>query len=88
MDKKVLYAEEEVNKACAAVKLAGMTWLITGALSSLVGIMSITYLRWTVSLSAEAILRNIFVALLGLLYGILGYLLLLPVKTLLQTKDV
>lgn len=88
VDKRNLYAEEEVNKACAAVKLAGKTWLITGALSSLVGIMSITYLRWTVSLSAEAILRNIFVALLGLMYGILGYLLLLPVKTLLQTKNI
>lgn len=86
------YEKEKVEKSLLAVSLVEKTWLVTGILSTLFGVMAVAYRFDNMAgggfaLIIDTLLVNFFVAFLGVLYGVLGYLLLIPLKTILKEKE-
>ncbi len=72
-------------RAKAAVKLVSKTWLVMGLLVSCVRFMAMIYVRESVSLFLEALSITMPMAFIGVIYGLTGYLLLLPVEMKLES---
>lgn len=79
LGKKEAESTVEILRAKSAVKLAGITFLIMGAIGSCIAFMSI---RWTdeAGVFLDVMGVCVSIALNGILYGMIGYLLLLPVS--------
>ena len=84
MERKSEATIAQINRSIAAVELAGKTLLFG---SSFIAACSMMIILATLS-SPEQLGPNLAVALLSFLYGLLGYLLLLPLKTRLVTKKI
>ena len=78
--------ESELCLAKAAVKLVSSTLLWVGLLESCIGLITIM-LNYSPTFDADAMCVSISVALLGPLYGILGVLLLLPIRMRLEAMQ-
>lgn len=70
----------QIKRSVLAVELARKTWLIIGVLMSVQGYISILFLIGQSGNSFANNAMNIAIATLGILYGVIGYLVLLPVK--------
>lgn len=75
---------EEISRSKTAIKLTGDTLLGVGILQTCIGFMAMLYGYWGSSLPIEALSLSIPIALLGVLYGLVGYLLLLPIRMKLE----
>lgn len=75
----------EILRAKAAVKLVGNAWLGMGILGSCVGFMAMMWYGVYVSTFAETLFVSIPIALLGIFYGLIGFLLLLPIRMKLES---
>lgn len=81
---KKSYAYTEIYASGIAVKMFQTSWLITGVLMSALG-----YLALAISAAADyaepdrfvLVALNFAVASLGIIYGLIGYLILIPIKT-------
>lgn len=82
--KKKVAFESEIKKANAAIRLASSTFLGMGIFQSCVGFMTIWSAYNTTSLFIESFRYTIPIALLGVLYGLIGFLLLLPIRMKLE----
>lgn len=81
--KKKSHSTDEIYSSLVSVKLVQRTTIITGFLVSMLGYISIAMTFTEASLDGY-IASNFAVASLGLLYGIIAYLLLIPVRTKLE----
>lgn len=77
-------SEKEMLRAKAAVKLVSKTWLVMGLLVSCIRFMAMIYVSESFSLFLEALSITMPMALIGVLYGLTGYLLLIPVQMKLE----
>lgn len=78
-------SEEEMLRAKAAVKLVSKTWLVMGLLVSCVRFMAMVYVTESFALFLEALSVSMPMAFIGVIYGLTGYLLLLPVEMKLES---
>lgn len=85
--KKKTVSQTELNKAKAAIKLASSTFLGMGIFQSCVGFMVIWPVYNSTPLFIESLRFTIPIALLGTLYGLLGFLLLLPIRMKLEAMS-
>ena len=78
------YDSAEIHASCIAVKTVQSSWLITGVLVSILGYVS-TMLDianiHNVQDRYATITLNLALASLGIIYGLIGYLILIPIKT-------
>lgn len=81
---KIIVSEAEIIPIRAAVRLVSNTLLGMGIFETCVGFIAIMPASMSASLLAENILVAIPIALLGVLYGLVGFLLLLPIRTKLE----
>ena len=81
------YSEEQIKEANKALHLAGSTMLTVGVLTS---VSTLVYLFGVFassgSMDLKVLLANIAVTLLGIMYGMAFFLVLLPVQYRLETK--
>lgn len=81
--KKKTATKPQLFQAKSAIKLAGITFLGMGFLESCIGFMAIQPIgEGTLLLTALSI--SISIALNGILYGLIGFLLLLPIQVKLE----
>ena len=77
----------EIHKSRIAVKMVRTAWLVTGALVSMLGYVS-TALdiagNYNVQDRYAMIILNFALASLGIIYGLIGYLILTPIKMRLE----
>lgn len=81
---KKSYAHTEIYTSEIAVKMFQASWLVTGVLMSALG-----YLALAISAASDyarpdrfaVMTLNFAVASLGIVYGLIGYLILIPIKT-------
>lgn len=83
--KKREVSEVEIQQSKAAMKLASNAWLGMGIFGSCVGFMAMMWFGWNNSLFAESLCLSIPIALLGVFYGMIGFLLLLPIRMKLES---
>ena len=77
-------SETEILQAKASIWLVSNTLLLIGILESVVGVIAIAWSNMETTLSAESLGASIAIALIGILYGLIGYLLLLPIRIKLE----
>lgn len=77
----------QIKRSVLAVELVRNTWLITGVLMSVQGYISILFLIGNSGNGLTFNVMNIAVATLGILYGIIGYLVLLPIKIRVEVME-
>lgn len=82
--KENLLSETGLLQTKSAIRLASSTWLGTGAFISCVGFMAMMPSNVEISLVPEILCVSIPIALLGILYGLIGFLLLLPFRMKLE----
>lgn len=83
--KKKTVSETDIMQGNAAIRMVSNTFIAMGVLESVVGLIALLFymdygapdLIWTLGIS-------ITIALLGILYGTIGYLLLLPIRMKLE----
>lgn len=84
---KATYTDAEIHVSKSAVKMVRTSWLITGTLVSMLGYVS-TALdvagNYNVQDRYAMIILNFALASLGIIYGLIGYLILTPVKMRLE----
>lgn len=84
--KKNDVSESEIIQSASSVRLVSNTFLSMGFLESCVGFMAIIPSGINdIPLFMETFYYSIPIALLGILYGLVGYLLLLPIKIKLES---
>ena len=74
----------EIHASCVAVKMVQSSWLITGVLVSIFGYVSTAFYGADVHNVQDRyamITLNLTLASLGIIYGLIGYLILIPIKT-------
>lgn len=76
-------SKRQLFQAKSAIKLAGITFLGTGVLESCIGFMAIQPMGEGTLLLKELSI-SISIALNGILYGLIGFLLLLPIRVKLE----
>lgn len=81
---KRIASEEELIQARAAVKLASNSLLGMGVFETCVGFIAIMLAGVEASFPMETLLVAIPIALLGILYGLIAFLLLLPIRMKLE----
>ena len=78
------YDSAQIHASCIAVKMVQSSWLITGVLVSILGYMStaldVADIHNVQDIYAMITL-NLALASLGIIYGLIGYLILTPIKT-------
>lgn len=87
VSRKQNYDSAEIHTSCYAVKMVQSTWLITGVLVSTLGYMSTALDAANVHNVQDrfaTITLNFALASLGIIYGLAGYLILMPIKTKLE----
>lgn len=82
--KKKVVSETERIRAKAAIKLASNTLLGMGIFQTCVGFMVILPAYKNTALFIECLTVSIPIALLGILYGLVGFLLFLPIRMKLE----
>lgn len=76
--------QEEVAQSEAAVSLVACTLLATGSLVSITGFISIGIYYIGMPFQPETVGGSMAVALIGIFYGVIGYMAFLPIKIKLQ----
>jgi len=76
-----IYEDSDIVCMKSAICLVQRTLLGSGTLITLMNFMIVGYVVCSSTLSTEAMAANIAVAMLGVLYGTIGYLLLLPIRS-------
>lgn len=84
---KKSYTYAEIHDSGTAIKMSQASWLITGTLMSVVG-----YVSLAISAAADyaapdrfiLVALNYAVASLGIVYGLIGYLILIPIRIKLE----
>ena len=72
----------ELKRAKEAVKFAGKLFIMSGFLGTLMGIIMVAYSCSTI----KSIMINMSVALLTMFYGLVLYILLLPIQLRIEIK--
>ncbi len=80
-------SKAETQQSQAAMKLASNALLSMGIFESCVGFMGIMSHGMNSSLFAETLFVSIPIALLGIFYGLIGFLLLLPIRMKLESMS-
>lgn len=88
LNEKKNFSTAELIKSKIAIKLVSNLWLTTGIFISSIRFVSIIYIDDNLALVLEALDASIPIALTGLLYGLTGYLLLLPIRAKLDLMDI
>lgn len=81
---KAVYTGTEIRVSQIAVKMVQISWLVSGILVSILGYVSTAIAVSTIYDSQDRyamITLNFALASLGIVYGLIGYLLLIPIKT-------
>lgn len=81
---KAVYTDTEIRVSQIAVKMVQLSWLVSGILVSILGYVSTAIAVSTIYDSQDRyamITLNFALASLGIVYGLIGYLLLIPIKT-------
>lgn len=82
-------SKTEILQAKAAVQLVSNTLIGVGLLESTIGFISL--MLWNIgtplSEGGAALSGGLYVTALSILYGVLGYLILLPIRTRLQILE-
>lgn len=81
---KAVYTDTEIRVSQIAVKMVQISWLVSGILVSILGYVSTAIDISTIYDSQDRyamIALNFALASLGIIYGLIGYLLLIPIKT-------
>ena len=82
------YSNEEIRGTCITVKMVQISWLITGVLVSILGYVS-TAIDVAGNSGAQdryiAMILNFANASLGIVYGLIGYLIMTPIKAKLES---
>lgn len=73
--------DTELHRAKSAVALVSNTLLAIGLFESIIGFIAIGLANLEAPLSPQSLSASIAVALLGILYGLIGFLLLLPIRS-------
>lgn len=81
--KKEAESTAEILRAKSGVKLSGITFLLMGAIGSCIAFMSIHPVG-EIGVPNDIFGISVYIALSGILYGLIGYLLLLPVSIRLE----
>uniref|UniRef100_UPI0040570BCF helix-turn-helix domain-containing protein n=1 Tax=Acetatifactor sp. TaxID=1872090 RepID=UPI0040570BCF len=85
-EKMKIFSELDLMQAKSAIKLVGNTWLGMGILLSCMGFMAMMpSFGIDASLFLSCLHVSIPIALLGILYGLIGFLFLLPIRMKLET---
>ncbi len=85
--KKKNVSQEEFIQAKAALRLASNALLGMGVFETCVGFIAIMSASMNNALATETLPVAISIALLGILYGMFGYLLLLPIRMKLEAMQ-
>ncbi len=80
------YQRNDLVQSICAMKLVGNTMLAVGGLVSCISFMSIRPIGQINDLFFETMNISISIALNGILYGLIGYLMLLPIRIKLQSE--
>jgi len=83
LGKKETESRVELFRAKSAIKLAGITFLAMGLIESCIAFMSIRPMG-ELELLFRGLSISVSIALNGILYGLIGYLLLLPMRIRLE----
>ena len=78
------YDSAEIHASCISVKMVQSSWLITGVLVRVLGYMSTALDVATIHNAQDryaVVALNLALASLGIIYGLVGYLILTPIKT-------
>lgn len=81
---KASYTVTEIRMSKTAVKMVQISWLVSGILVSILGYVSTAIGVLAINDSQDRyamITLNYALASLGIVYGLIGYLLLIPIKT-------
>lgn len=77
----------QIKRSVLAVELVRKTWIITGVLMSVQGYISILFLIGQNGNGFAFNAMNIAIATLGILYGVIGYLVLLTIKIRVEVME-
>lgn len=84
------YSDAQIKDSYIAVKMVRISWLITGVLVSVLGYVS-TAIDVAGNYGAQdrytIIILNFAVSSLGIIYGLIGYLILTPIKAKLESAE-
>ena len=83
--KREVTSTTELIRAQSALKLVSHTFLGMGIFESCVGFMAITLADTSAPFFSESIYYSIQIALLGTFYGLIGFLLLLPIRAKIES---
>ena len=81
------YDRAKIHESCTTVKMVQSSWLITGALISILGYVSTALEVANVHNGQDRyamLTLNYALASLGIIYGLIGYLILMPIKSKLE----
>ncbi|MBQ8597461.1 MAG: helix-turn-helix transcriptional regulator [Lachnospiraceae bacterium] len=78
-------SDADILQSNSAIKLVSNTLLGIGILESIIGFIAISWIYMESPFPAQSISASIAVALLGILYGLIGFLLLLPIRIKLES---
>ena len=81
------YLAFEVRESAIAIRMLGNVWMIAGIVSTVINVMIVTYefpVNINMSLSVNVATIALTFAMLPLVYGLLGKLLLLPIQSRLE----
>lgn len=79
--KENVYEDMDIRCMKSAICLVQRTLFASGTLVTLISLVIIGYIFCHSEISAGALMANIAISMLGALYGTIGYLLLLPVRS-------
>lgn len=79
VNKKRDYCNTEIKTISSAIKLVQVSWLITGLLVSVMGYISTAFMVTNEQVGYELTAMNFALASLGIVYGLVGYLILIPI---------
>ena len=88
LDEKKVFSEKELLKSKIAIKLISNLWLLIGVLFSCIRFVSIIYVSNSLELVLEALNYSLPLVMSSLLYGLIGYLILLPIYTKLEIINI
>jgi len=77
-------SKTEMQQSKIAIKLVSNTFLGMGVFESCVGFMAMLWYGMNITLLAESLLIAIPIALLGVFYGLIGHVALLPIRMKLE----
>lgn len=86
---KTAYTDTEIHLSKTALRMVQISWLVSGILVSILGYISaVIDVAGNYSVQDRYVILNLnfAVASLGIVYGLIGYLLLIPINTKLESN--